>query len=377
MNDSKRNIYLSEFLMFIYLVLNQIFVIMPFKSSKHLSYIEMIIWLILLIIILITKGFPRDNSYFKKIGIRYTIIYCFIYIFIIYGLGLFTGFSHSIYSHTINGLFNNLFPVLLMTISREVIRYIYCKKSNGKIFYLLFLSFIYVSYDLLLVSNYYTFNNSEQIFIFICVELFGSMAKNFLFTYITYYVSLIPTCILASVVETFWYIVPVIPSLGNYITSVLGILLPYFLYLKMRKIIKYGDKKELNKKHSFLIPIFLTIFIIFVLVSGIGKYKMIAIASDSMNPIYYKGDAIIYVKANASDINKGDILVFSSNNMTITHRVVDIIKIGNKSFFKTKGDNNENADIDLISEDNVYGKVKYIVKYIGYPTYKLRETFNK
>ena len=54
----------------------------------------------------------------------------------------------------------------------------------------------------------------------------------------------------------------------------------------------------------------LTMFLIFVvaLISGVFKYKMIAIGSDSMNPIYYRGDAIIYEKD--TDIQKGDILVF-------------------------------------------------------------------
>ena len=379
MKVSNRNIYLHEVLMLLFIILCQVFVIIPFKSFIYLSYIKMLIWLILFGIVIYINGFPKDNNYFKKLGIKYSIIYCLLYIIIMYFLGLFTGFSRSIYSHTIKSLFNNIFPVLIMIISREFIRYIYCRKSNDNNLSLFFLTFIFILYDILLALNYYTFNNTEQVFIFICIEVFASIARNFLFTYISNKVSLIPTLILSLVLEIFWYIVPIIPSLGNYITSVLGILMPYFLYLKMKKMIKYSDKQEIDKSKNniFIIPVLLLIICIFILVSGIGKYRMIAIASNSMNPIYYRGDAVIYEKVDSSKINKGDILVFNSDGMIITHRVVDIVKIGSKSYFRTKGDNNSNIDMDLTTEENVLGRVKYIAKYIGYPTVILGEMFKK
>lgn len=378
MKDSKGSIYKKNILIFIYLLFCLFFIIVPLKTSKYLNYIEMIIWFVLLIIVLIKDGFPKDNNYFKKLGIKYAITYCFLYAIIMYCLGLFTGFSRSIYSHTINSLLFNIFPVLVMITSREIVRYIVCKKARKKTISLVLITFSFIVYDTLLVLNYYDFSNSEQLFIFICLELCGIIAKNSLFTYITYSVSLIPTLILNLSLELIWYIVPIVPVLGNYISSVLGILLPYFLYLKMKKMVMYSEKQNINKNKNviFLVPIMSFIIIIFVLVSGIGKYHMIAIASDSMNPIYYRGDAIIYVK-DTDDIKKEDILVFESDGMIITHRVVDIVKIGNKKYFRTKGDNNNVVDPGLTPESNVKGKVKYIVKYVGYPTVKLQELFKE
>ncbi len=379
MKDSKRGICLWIGIIFIYLILCHIFVISSFKSSIYLNYIEMIIWFILMIIILISNGFPKDNSYLKKIGFRYAIIYCILYALIAYGLGIFTGFSRSIYSHTIKSLFNNILPVLIMVTSREIIRYIICKKSNGKTFPLVFITITYILYDLILSLYFYNLNSSEQIFLFICLELFGITAKNTLYTYITYNISLAPTLLITIAMETIWYIAPIMPSLGNYITSVLGILMPYYMYLKVNKIVKYNEKQDItkNKNKIFIIPALVIIIVVFTLVSGIGKYHMIAIASNSMNPTYYKGDAVIYEKMTASDIKKDDILVFESDNKIITHRVVSIIKVGNKKYFQTKGDNNDNIDAELVSDTSVHGKVKYIVKYIGFPTVKLQEFFKE
>ena len=44
-------------------------------------------------------------------------------------------------------------------------------------------------------------------------------------------------------------------------------------------------------------------------------------------------------------------------------------------FFFIIGDNNETVDANLVDEENVLGTVKYIVKYIGYPTVWLNERF--
>ena len=379
MKDSKRSIYVWVGLIFAYLMLSHIFIISSYKSSVYFNYIEMIVLFILLIIVFIGNGFPKDSSYFKKIGIRYAIIYCFLYLIIAYCLGLFTGFSHSIYSHTIKSLLNNIFPVLIMVTSKEIIRYIVCKKSNGKILPLVFITFTFILYELILSLYYYDLNSAEQVFLFICLEFFGTFARNTLFTYETYNIGLIPTLILTIFIEIVWYIVPIMPSLGNYITSVLGILMPYYLYLKTSKIIKYNEKQNIERHRNvvFAFPILVLIVIVFVLVSGIGKYHMIAIASNSMNPVYYKGDAVIYEKNKASNINKGDILVFEYDNKIITHRVVNIIKVGNRYYFQTKGDNNDSNDAELISDTNVFGKVKYIVKYVGYPTVLLQEYFKE
>ena len=94
-----------------------------------------------------------------------------------------------------------------------------------------------------------------------------------------------------------------------------------------------------------------------------------------MNPIYYRGDAVIYEKKEATEVKEGDILVFKKRNATITHRVVKIIDKGNTLAFQTKGDNNDDLDLDVVNSSEVLGTVKYVVKYLGYPTLWFNDTF--
>jgi signal peptidase len=107
---------------------------------------------------------------------------------------------------------------------------------------------------------------------------------------------------------------------------------------------------------------------------------MIAIGSNSMKQTFARGDAVIYRKYSQTNIKKikvGDVLVFTRNTLTITHRVKKIKIINGKYYFITKGDNNAKEDLFITPQNKVLGIIKYRIKYIGYPTIWLFETFNK
>ena len=70
------------------------------------------------------------------------------------------------------------------------------------------------------------------------------------------------------------------------------------------------------------------------------------VTSGLMEPSLNVGD-IVYVKdCGASKVNIGDVINFhrEDEKYTVTHRCVDIIEKGNETFFKTKGDANEDND---------------------------------
>ena len=177
------------------------------------------------------------------------------------------------------------------------------------------------------------------------------------------------------------YLTPISTNLGDYLYSVVNILIPYTIYITSNKILKKEDKKEKNNKRVneasfsfFTIPIILLLFLMIILVSGITKYQMIAIASDSMFPSYQRGDAVIFEKVEVSAIKVGDILVFSNNNQIITHRVAKIKESESKLYFYTKGDANNSLDAEPVKQENVLGIVRKGIKYIGYPTVIINET---
>ena len=70
-------------------------------------------------------------------------------------------------------------------------------------------------------------------------------------------------------------------------------------YIKTDEDIRKENQKLTGLNTGFItIPIIIVLLTIIILVSGIFGYKMIAIGSNSMIPVYEKGDAIIYEKVD-------------------------------------------------------------------------------
>ena len=378
MKKNIKGIFITELIILIFILILKIVVLE--KIPYLMNYFNMFFWFILAAILYLISGFPKDKNYLKGITIRYVIIALLAYLILVYMLGLFTGFTYSTFTITFKGILKNTLPVTIYVISREYIRYILCKKTGKNTKPIIVLTILYIIFGITMTTNGYKFSSFEGIFVYTFLTCIPLIARESLCSYITYNVSLIPTIIFSLAMELVVYVFPFYPALGDYLYSVLGLLFPFLLYYKISGLVKYKEKKNIKLKREIInlmfIPIFIVLMVLITLVSGIFSYEMIAIGSDSMNPIYYKGDAVIYKKIDDMDIiNEKDILVFEYNNVIVTHRVKNIIKKGNVTYFQTKGDNNNKVDTDLISEEDVLGVVKYVVKYVGYPTIWINERF--
>ena len=351
-----------------------------FVLPNFINYYQIFLTLYFGIIFLIFKfsfGIPRDRKVLNKICFRYVFVILLSYIIVIYMLGLFTGFTTNVYSLRIFDVIKNILPIIFFVIFRELIRHIIAFQSKKKIGPIIILTIIYIIIDILPMILLTKFTNHYNVFTFItvyCIELIG---REVLSSYLVYYTGIYPSLLYNIIFAIAPYILPIYPNLGNYLNAILGLLLPFIIYIIIKKWINYNNKgtKDFAIVKIIGIPILIFSLLIVILTSGIFKYQLIAIASDSMNPIYYRGDAVIYEKVNVGEIKEGDILVFTKNSSIITHRVIKVIDDNDNLKFQTKGDNNENVDFDYTDENQVLGIVKYIVKYVGLPTIWFNETF--
>lgn len=97
-----------------------------------------------------------------------------------------------------------------------------------------------------------------------------------------------------------------------------------------------------------------------------GK-KAFIIISGSMIPTINVGDIVLL--NSDSKVAVQDIIGFRNNYQeVIVHRVIDEKNIDNEIMYQTKGDNNQAADLDLVSYDDVegvyFGKIPFIGKII-------------
>ena len=132
-----------------------------------------------------------------------------------------------------------------------------------------------------------------------------------------------------------------------------AVILSLILVIALIYFVELRQNKETNKK---VVPL-------------LNAY---IIVSPSMKPTINVQDAVIVRKINPRNVKKKDIITFVSNNskyqgLTITHRVIAIKKMNNKTYlFKTKGDYNNAADTGYINGNDIYGKVLFRIPKLGY-----------
>lgn len=125
----------------------------------------------------------------------------------------------------------------------------------------------------------------------------------------------------------------------------------------------------------FLSLVVMTFVVISAKASGgepqVFGYQIKNVLSGSMEPEIQTG-SIIAVKpledAEKSTLSKGDIITYQrENDSLVTHRIVDVQKVGTSITYQTKGDNNNAPDAEPILAQNVVGTyTDFTIPYAGY-----------
>ena len=91
------------------------------------------------------------------------------------------------------------------------------------------------------------------------------------------------------------------------------------------------------------------------------------VLTGSMEPKYKIGDLILTKEKNMEDIKINDVITFTSENGTdtVTHRVIEIIKKDGQTLYRTKGDNNNSIDTDLVKYNQIKGTVIFKINKLG------------
>lgn len=94
-------------------------------------------------------------------------------------------------------------------------------------------------------------------------------------------------------------------------------------------------------------------------------YRSYLVQSGSMEPAVMTGDIIII--HSQDNYVKNDVITFhGSDSRVVTHRIIEILQKNGKSYFSTKGDANRSEDEDLITQDQIIGKISLVIPKLGY-----------
>lgn len=102
---------------------------------------------------------------------------------------------------------------------------------------------------------------------------------------------------------------------------------------------------------------------------GDVKLNFYTILTQSMVPTIYAGDVVVTYKDKNNHYNNGDIITFTSDingGINITHRIKETYIVNNIYSYKTKGDNNNTEDNEIVKGNRVLGKVILKIPKVGF-----------
>lgn len=102
------------------------------------------------------------------------------------------------------------------------------------------------------------------------------------------------------------------------------------------------------------------------------NYHLFIVQSGSMEPGIKTGSLVLVSKKNS--YQSGEIITYRNKtgkgdlnkNLTTTHRIVDIVNFEGESSYRTKGDANLTPEENLVTNEEIVGKVVWILPFIGY-----------
>lgn len=374
MNNSKSIIYIIEIALMILLLLSIIF---------NNIFTKVTIAIVLLVFMVISKKTIKsgklDSINNKQITMVMTSIVG-IYMILIYIIGIKSGFYNASVKLSLWSLINYILPYIVIIISSEIIRKVIISKKNKKANIIILIEMILL--ETILSTNLGALKSPNDYFTLVCFILFSAVANNLLYNYIIKNYGNIKAIIIYRMILTLYiYIIPIIPNINILFESILRLILPYIiytildsLYAKERKVLTIKDKRR-----AIIISLVLYIIVgsIIMLISCKFRYGILVIGSGSMTGTINKGDFVVYEnykpeKTNI-EIKKGDVIVFTKEDLKVVHRVINIRNAGNETRYYTKGDANQQADDDYIEKKDIMGIVKFKIQYIGNLTLWLNE----
>lgn len=330
----------------------------------------------------------RDiKSYHKKQVKILMILFAFIYLGVIYLVGLYFELVRSKILFSISTILEIILPFAIILISSEVIREVFLsqkllitinKKDKNLSPYFTFISMVLI--DVLIYTGTYDLTILDDFLTALGYVLFASISSNLLFNYLAMKYDAKGIIWYKLITNLYMYIIPIVPNIYMFLQSFIKMLYPYIMYIIIEKLftknefsISYGQRKKEFAVNTILMVV--TVLLI-MLISRQFDYGVMVIGSRSMTGTLDKGDAVVYVRYEEQPVVAGQVIIFNYNGIQTIHRVVKILNVNGEKRFYTKGDANEKMDDGYIKESDIYGLVKLNIKYVGYPTIWVRNMFD-
>ncbi len=339
-----------------------------FSKTFNFQIIAIVLLVFMVITTRLVKSYKESGKY-NKIITPLMIAIGILYLVLIYILGIYIGFYEAELKLSIRVIYHYIIPYIVIIVSIEKIRKtILLKDTNISNKIILVIS---VMLDISLAVSLKNIQSFKDYFTLLTLTVFSSIANNMLYNYIILrHRNCIGIIWYRIITMTYMYIIPIIPKIHILFDSIIKLVMPFIIYLLFENMYPRREKHITthNKTKSIVITSILIILLLIVimLVSCQFKYAFLVIGSGSMTGVINKADGIIYEKLDEDEtIEIGDIIVFNADDIQIIHRVIDKKELAYETRYYTKGDANQLADEGYRVREDIVGKVRLRIPYIG------------
>jgi len=325
---------------------------------------------------IISIPIENDHTRFKgkKAKIKTTLIIVIIYNILYFLLGIPLGYQRNPLSMKFFSIIKNLIYIVGLIALQDYVRSKVINNVRKKINYVIF-TIVFVLIRLDYSEGIAVFTSGEKIFEYVCSTIIPEIAKGCVCSYLAFTGGTLLVYAYSIPMALIQVLLPIFPNLDWFLTSVFDILISLivFLYNNYEHTIKTNRLTRKERKKISPVKTIPSLIILIMAVSFIAGFlpaKPIAIMSNSMVPTFSRGATVISVKIkDTSKLQVGDILHYQSENGEIIHRIVDIKENEDgELIFQTKGDNNGSPDTKWVEKEQIIGKVKVYIPYLGYPS---------
>ena len=284
-------------------------------------------------------------------------------------LGFITGFGLSPYIMGVQALVFNMYFFLSKVLGLEYARTFMVQKMfkiKENLVSLLGIALLFTALDINIIQFLYI-GSGLELLKFLSSEFFPIFSLNIFLTYLVFWGGALSSITFITISKGYYYFTPIIPIIPWTLKSIIGVLIPFIGIVVISNtklfsvyVVKKGEKIGFKGMIQIILPL-----VILLITTGFLGLRPLIIASGSMQPTLNVGDMVIITKTSISDIAKGDIIAYVSEQGIVVHRVYEIAKHGGKYLVITKGDANEEPDNVPIDERVIIGKALLTIPKVG------------
>lgn len=292
--------------------------------------------------------------------------------------GLLVNFTQNPLMSSWNLALLNSFTILFSAITLEYVRHqiVLLRGRRSPLLAGLIIVVIFTTIQSVVIS--FAINDAQSILHLVVGAMLPLIVYNLVQTYLAFTAGFGSMVVLAIGWSIAYSLLPIMPKYDWYMLGmsvlVLGVLI-VVLFDRTRqnakRSLKIGKKQNLAMANGMFVGVMI---VLILFMTGAFNYKPMAVMSNSMKPIFNRGDMVVLRQTGEADkIEIGDVVQYNHKGVAVTHRVVRTVEEGDVIKYITKGDNSKSDDPWLVSQDMIGGVVIGRVPLIGFPTVILHE----